>query len=560
MSFDVDLDAALLDELRDSSQDGDGEHPEGASDSSENDVLFGAVLADRYRVLELIGKGGMGKVYLAEHIAIRKKVAIKVLSQAYCHRPDQVQRFLREAQSASTINHDNVIEIFDYGETDNGSVFFAMEMLEGQDLGGLLHSEQRLPWQRARRIFLQIARALQAAHSHGVIHRDIKPENCFVLQRPDKVDFVKVLDFGIAKVVDEERKNAHTLTQAGALIGTPEYMAPEQVQGGAADRRMDIYSVGCIMYQALTGELPFEDATMFGVLTKQVSEDPLPLRAMAPDAEIPQAVEDVVLRAMEKSLDDRYQTMAELAEAIESLGDSPLATASSPEDSMSGFAAAGALPGQQQTLQRAVIGLGVVVVLLCGLLVYFALGSDAGETSENPELIVAASSADAPAGSGTTVDSNETLAGTETETETDTDSETESGSETTDAATGELDSEGASSTGRDRGSSKTTKKRPGKKKSAAPDPNLPKELDLFGRDSGIRSVREAVKKCRGVGGAAAGTQVKVAIKVSGRTGKVLSASPSSGGAAGQCVAKAVKKAKFPRFQKSTQKFTQAFRL
>ncbi|MGB1274573.1 MAG: serine/threonine protein kinase, partial [Nannocystaceae bacterium] len=327
ISFDVDLDAALLDALEDSSLDA---HIEGdsAAASSEKDVLFGAVLADRYRVLELIGKGGMGKVYLAEHIAIRKKVAIKVLSQAYCHRPDQVQRFLREAQAASTINHDNVIEIFDYGETDTGSVFFAMEMLEGQDLGGLLDLERRLPWTRARRIFLQITRALEAAHSHGVIHRDIKPENCFVLQRPGKVDFVKVLDFGIAKVVDEERKNAHTLTQAGALIGTPEYMAPEQVQGGAADRRMDIYSVGCIMYQALTGELPFEDATMFGVLTKQVSEDPVPLQERAPDAEIPQAVADVVLRAMAKSFDDRYQTMAELAEAIENLGENPLAAAS----------------------------------------------------------------------------------------------------------------------------------------------------------------------------------------------------------------------------------------
>ncbi|MGB1015951.1 MAG: serine/threonine protein kinase, partial [Nannocystaceae bacterium] len=456
------------------------------------------------------------------------------------------------------------------------SVFFAMEMLEGQDLGGLLELERRLPWTRARRIFLQITRALEAAHSHGVIHRDIKPENCFVLQRPGKVDFVKVLDFGIAKVVDEERKNAHTLTQAGALIGTPEYMAPEQVQGGAADRRMDIYSVGCIMYQALTGELPFEDATMFGVLTKQVSEDPVPLQERAPDAEIPQAVADVVLRAMAKSFDDRYQTMAELAEAIENLGENPLAAASATavagqsEASTSEFAASSVLPVQQQTLQRAVVGLGVVVVLLCGLLVYFAMGSEPGESSETadvPRENVAAMNVEASASSG-----DETTATTadETDSESDSDSDSDSeptgetdSSETTDATTGDAkDSNSGSEAGSSTGSaaSKTKKKRPGKKKALAPDPNLPKELDLFGRDSGIRSVREAVKKCRGVGGAAAGTQVKVTIKVSGRTGKVLSANPSSGGAAGQCVAKAVKKAKFPRFQKSTQKFTQAFRL
>ncbi len=280
------------------------------------DALFGTVLADRYRVLDLIGKGGMGKVYLAEHVAIGKKVAIKVLSQAYCHRPDQVKRFLREARAASTIDHENVIDITDFGEMPNGSVFFAMEYLQGEDLGKLLRRHGRLSWPRARRIILQICRALQAAHGRGIIHRDVKPENCFLITRGGRRDFVKVLDFGIAKVVDEDRKASHTLTQAGALIGTPEYMAPEQVTGEVADPRMDIYSIGCIMYQLLTGRLPFSDKTMFGVLTQQVNMKPPPLREVAPEADLPEEVEAIVLKAMEKTKEARYQTMLEMVEAI----------------------------------------------------------------------------------------------------------------------------------------------------------------------------------------------------------------------------------------------------
>jgi serine/threonine-protein kinase len=292
------------------------EEPKTGQLTPRRDALFGTVLADRYRVLDLIGKGGMGKVYLAEHVAIGKKVAIKVLSQAYCHRPDQVKRFLREARAASTIEHENVIDITDFGEMPNGSVFFAMEYLQGEDLGKLLRRHGRLPWPRARRIILQICRALQAAHARGIIHRDMKPENCFLITRGGRRDFVKVLDFGIAKVVDEDRKVSHTLTQAGALIGTPEYMAPEQVTGEVADPRMDIYSIGCIMYQLLTGRLPFQDKTMFGVLTQQVNMKPPPLREVAPEADIPEEVEAIVLKAMEKTKEARYQTMLELVEAI----------------------------------------------------------------------------------------------------------------------------------------------------------------------------------------------------------------------------------------------------
>ena len=279
------------------------------------DALFGQVLADRYRVLDLIGKGGMGKVYLAEHVALGKRVAIKVLNPAYTHRPDQVKRFLREAQAASTIGHENVIDVIDFGEMPNGSVFFAMEHLQGEDLGKLL-KRGPLQWSRARRILLQICRALQAAHARGIIHRDMKPENCFIIHRNGMRDFVKVLDFGIAKFLEENRQVSHTLTQAGALIGTPEYMAPEQVQGEPADVRMDIYALGCIMYQLLTGQLPFSDKTMFGVLSQQVNVRPVPPRQLTPEADIPPEVETIILKAMEKERPNRFQTMGELIEAI----------------------------------------------------------------------------------------------------------------------------------------------------------------------------------------------------------------------------------------------------
>ncbi len=292
-----------------------GERMSGAL--SRRDALFGQVLADRYRILDLIGKGGMGKVYLAEHVALGKRVAVKVLNPAYTNRPDQVKRFLREAQAASTIGHENVIDITDFGEMPNGQVFFAMEYLQGDDLGKLLKKNGAMPWSRARRVILQICRALQAAHNKGIIHRDMKPENCFLIHRNGIRDFVKVLDFGIAKFLEENRDGgSNPLTQIGALIGTPEYMAPEQIHGEAADLRMDVYAVGCIMYQILTGNLPFTDKTMYGVLSQQVNAKPIPPRQLLPEADIPVEVEAIILRAMEKDKTQRYQSMAELLEAI----------------------------------------------------------------------------------------------------------------------------------------------------------------------------------------------------------------------------------------------------
>ncbi len=570
--------------------------------SPRQDTLFGTVLADRYRVLDLIGKGGMGKVYLAEHVAIGKKVAIKVLSQAYCHRPDQVKRFLREARAASTIDHENVIDITDFGEMDNGSVFFVMEYLSGSDLGKLLRKTGALPWKRARRIFVQICRALQAAHSKGIIHRDIKPENCFLINKEGRPDFVKVLDFGIAKVVDEERQNAHTLTQAGALIGTPEYMAPEQVKGEAADPRMDVYSVGCIMYQALTGHLPFKDTNMFGVLNQQVHATPKPLRELAPNANIPPNAEAIVLRCMEKDPAARFQSMREI---IESIGGSTM----SGEDLMAELAAYRAaamsfdegvvpsgdglladtepsapdsvndtgrfltgpttLPGQNAMMFKVTVALAALVLMLALALIYVLAtrgGEEDGEAVADAET-AADSSEDEPV---TPVIIRAPDLPQEPESESDSEGEETDGEEEVmeDDSSADVveDPDPAPDPGRatKRVSKKTKKKDPVVKKTPPKSTNLPKDLDFKTRKSVQDKVAPKIRsQCKGSGGAPAGSIVRIDIKVSGSTGRVLSAKPTKApnSSIGSCAAKAVKKsAKFPRFKDASQSFGIAFKL
>ena len=202
---------------------------------NSEDPLLNRVLSERYRILKKLGEGGMGVVYLAEHVVIEKKIALKVLFPDLTRRSDLVQRFLQEAKSASRIGHENVIDITDFGQSPEGYVFIAMEYLVGQDLGQLLKASGPLPWARAQPIVLQIVKALRAAHERGIVHRDMKPENVFVVPRDDGREFVKVLDFGIAKVLGLD-EDAPRLTRTGMIFGTPEYMSPEQARGAARDR------------------------------------------------------------------------------------------------------------------------------------------------------------------------------------------------------------------------------------------------------------------------------------------------------------------------------------
>jgi tRNA A-37 threonylcarbamoyl transferase component Bud32 len=282
--------------------------------------LVGTLLLGRYRVIKKLGEGGMGTVYLGEHATIGKKFAVKVLSYEYAHKEDLRDRFLQEARAASMISQENVVEITDFGDTPDGSVFFIMEFLQGEDLSDTLKSEGRLPWSRAKPIMLQICRALAAAHDAGIIHRDMKPENCYRIARGSNEDFIKVLDFGIAKVTSADEGEGKGLTRTGMIFGTPEYMSPEQAQGARPDHRVDVYAVGVILYELLTGEVPFSADTFMGILTKHMFEVPRAPSSLVPDADIPLEVENIILKAMQKDRELRFANMREMAEAIEAVG------------------------------------------------------------------------------------------------------------------------------------------------------------------------------------------------------------------------------------------------
>jgi tRNA A-37 threonylcarbamoyl transferase component Bud32 len=283
------------------------------------EALVGHVLADRYKVVKMLGEGGMGSVYLGEHVTLRKKVAIKVLHYELCRDQTQVDRFLQEARAASLIGHENIVDIVDFGPVPGGSVFFAMEYLEGEDLSDVLRREGRIPWARAKDLMLQVLRALAAAHDKGIIHRDLKPANCFLVRRSSGRDFVKLLDFGIAKVTDPESGDKG-LTRTGAVFGTAKYMAPEQACGEPADQRTDVYAAAICLYEFLTGQVPYDGDNFMRVLSRHLTEPLTPPTTMAPDAGITAEVEAVIVKALSKQREDRYQSMREFEEALLALG------------------------------------------------------------------------------------------------------------------------------------------------------------------------------------------------------------------------------------------------
>ncbi|MGH9883923.1 MAG: serine/threonine protein kinase, partial [bacterium] len=278
-------------------------------DEAEPD-LIGSEVDGRYRVIELIGEGGMGKVYLAEHVEIGKRVALKVLHPSYSRMPDLVERFRREARAASKIGHPNIVDVTDSGTTADGSVYFVMEYLEGLELGSVIEREGALDVARALRITGQICRALAAAHRESIIHRDLKPENIFLITRDGTADVVKVLDFGIAKTTEAEAARERRLTSPGMAMGTPEYMSPEQAAGRAADARCDVYALGAIMYEMVTGVPPYSGDNFMEILTKKATQDPPPPGLVR--SELPSQVSDLVMSAMARNPDDRPQTMEAL--------------------------------------------------------------------------------------------------------------------------------------------------------------------------------------------------------------------------------------------------------
>ncbi|MBN2360583.1 MAG: protein kinase [Deltaproteobacteria bacterium] len=285
--------------------------------SAAEDPLLGRIFARNFRIEKLLGVGGMGKVYRATQLSLDKPVVLKLLHSHYAHDETLVARFHREARAASRLNHPNSINIIDFGQEDDGTLFMAMEFLQGRDLFTVLQNESPVPEYRVARIVRQVCSALAEAHDQGVIHRDLKPENIMVEDRPHQKDYVKVLDFGIAKIQGPEGKDARTLTAQGMVCGTPEYMAPEQARGEVLDARADIYAVGVLMYQLVTGQLPFQADNAIGIVTKHIVEKPRPPREVAPDRAISPEIEAIVLRCMAKKREERFQSIIELSDALE---------------------------------------------------------------------------------------------------------------------------------------------------------------------------------------------------------------------------------------------------
>jgi len=290
-----------------------------ASPLDPDDPLVGTVLAGKYVIERRIGEGGMGLVYEGVHRDIDKRVAIKVLRDDLSRRPEVVARFRQEAKSASRIGHENIVDISDFGETTRGSSYFVMEFLEGEDLANVLGREGSIAPDRACHIVLQCCRALSATHEKGIVHRDIKPENIFLTTRDGQSDFVKIVDFGIAKMSDIETDGApgRKLTKTGMIFGTPEYMSPEQAAGKDLDHRVDVYALGIILYECVSGRVPYEGDTFMGVLTQHLFGELPSVRELNPNVELSAELELVIRKALAKDPNERYFDTAELAEAIE---------------------------------------------------------------------------------------------------------------------------------------------------------------------------------------------------------------------------------------------------
>ncbi len=283
---------------------------EGLSGSDTHDDLLGTILDKRYRIVRLIGEGGMGRVYQAEHVGLGRKVAVKVLHPMYSNDVEVVERFRREARAASAIGHPSIVDVTDTGTTQDGRAFFVMEYLDGVELADVIIDQGTLDAYRAAHIGVQVCRALAAAHKAGIIHRDLKPENVFLVDQEGQADFVKVLDFGIAKSTHLEMSRGGGLTQPGFAMGTPEYMAPEQAAGLSADPRVDIYAVGGILYAMLAGRPPHQGRNVMETLNKKATEDVKPIREYRLD--VPEELDRIVMWCLERKPDDRPASMEQL--------------------------------------------------------------------------------------------------------------------------------------------------------------------------------------------------------------------------------------------------------
>jgi serine/threonine-protein kinase len=286
-----------------------------------------------YRVVAKLGEGGMGAVYLAEHPVIGRRAALKVIHPQHARNAEVVARFVNEATAINRIGNEHIVEVTDFGRTDAGDFYFIMEHLEGRPLSELIASDAPFAPAHAVGIAAQIADALAASHAHGVIHRDLKPENIFLVARGEDPAFVKVLDFGLAKLLNDDGMAPHK-TRVGIVMGTPFYMSPEQCEGTEIDERADVYALGVVLFEMLTGKLPFGGDDCAEVLMKQVSVRAPAARSLVPD--LPEELDAILHTALAKRPADRFPTMAAFKQALLAPGGHAVAPHVSVHDDLSG--------------------------------------------------------------------------------------------------------------------------------------------------------------------------------------------------------------------------------
>jgi eukaryotic-like serine/threonine-protein kinase len=304
---------------------------EAGEPSDEDEDLVGTVIDERYRITGFLGRGAMGSVYRAEHVTIRRPVALKLLHASLVSVPEISARFEREAFAIGRIDHPNCVGVSDFGKLEDGSLYLALELVHGRPLADVLESEGRLEPRRALHITRHVLRGLAHAHREGIVHRDVKPGNVVLTERDGDHDFAKILDFGIAKLEGQAQTVAggEKLTQAGIACGTPAYMSPEQVVGDSADPRSDLYAAGIMLFELIAGRPPFfSDDDHVAILTMHTSSPPPTLAEIAPEVDVPLGVETIVRRALAKQRGDRFASAEAMIEAIDgclggSLGESP---------------------------------------------------------------------------------------------------------------------------------------------------------------------------------------------------------------------------------------------
>jgi len=339
--------------------------------SGNDDDLVGKVLDGRYKILESIGSGTMGVVYLATHQLMGRTVAVKMLKAEMVAGSESLERFHQEAKAVGALSHPNLIAVFDSGITEAGEPYLVMEYLKGGSLDDLIEKEGRLPAARVAEIFSQVCDGLYHAHQKGIIHRDLKPSNIMLAELEGGGETVKIVDFGIARLLPIEGKDLETLTRTGTFFGSPTYLSPEQCIGRAADARSDLYAVGCAMFESLTGKLPFESELPIEVVTLKLAGTAIKLSETSPDLKIPPQLERVVMKAMDKDPDKRYQSMDLLKRDLEPF---ILRSAHSATAGLSGPAARAA-----KWSGRKLFSLLVIPLLVICAIALFLLGTDSGK-------------------------------------------------------------------------------------------------------------------------------------------------------------------------------------